>query len=99
MLPLGHQALTRLKEAMQTNQEYADSWHDNIACCIVDTSTTNHSSANKIASRIMKQLFGVETKIPSDRIKSKITTSTVSDYFVSYCTWCSRPVLWKKRKN
>lgn len=56
-------ALESLKAAMREDQQYANSWHDNIACCALDEGAA-HATANNIASRFMKLAFDVETHSP-----------------------------------
>ena len=53
-------ALEALKKALQSDYEFAWSWHCNLACCAMDEGI-DHDSANIIAQRIMQFVFQVDT--------------------------------------
>ena len=59
-------ALDDLNDAFVSDPSYVNSWHDNIACCGLDEGL-EHGVANRVATRIMRHCFGVETKNPEDR--------------------------------
>lgn len=60
------EAVETLKAAFAADQDYANSWHDNIACCVMDAGL-NHERANDAASRFMKLAFDVKTENPTHR--------------------------------
>mgnify|MGYP003966936973 CR=1 FL=1 len=53
-------ALAVLRDAFQTDADYARAWHDNLACCVMDEGVS-HAVANKAAARFMKLAFDVDT--------------------------------------
>ena len=53
-------SLDRLKQAMSDDSDYARTWHDNVACMVMDAGVS-HSVANDAATRFMKLAFDVET--------------------------------------
>lgn len=53
-------AIETLKNKMQYDPEYAQSWHDNIAVCAADAGAS-YNEANEGASRFMKLCFDVNT--------------------------------------
>jgi hypothetical protein len=53
-------SLIHLKQAMRDDSHYAHSWHDNVACMVMDAGV-DHKVANDAASRVMRLCFGVET--------------------------------------
>ncbi len=55
-----------LKDHIGYSQEYADSWHDNIADAAAREGVPD-DVANRVASTFMSRHFGVETCRPSDR--------------------------------
>ena len=62
------EAFDTLKQAMANDPSYAYSWHCNLAMSFSDELETNKSSdarviCNDAASRFMKMLFDVETKL------------------------------------
>jgi len=69
------QAVDILKKAFAEDQEFADTWHDNIAMAMFSGfgpdnelySYQQHTIANKGASIFMKNAFDVSTIIPSER--------------------------------
>lgn len=69
------QAVNVLKKAFAEDQEFANTWHDNIAMAMFSGFPTEidlyayeqHSIANKGASIFMKNAFDVITKIPTER--------------------------------
>jgi hypothetical protein len=52
-----------LKKAMEEDEDYAWSWHCNIAMAAYDEGLS-HKKANKAANRFMKLCFGIDTKEP-----------------------------------
>lgn len=51
--------LLPVKRAMQRNPDLAHSWHQMIICCVM-AEEVSHSTAHRIASRIMLTAFDVE---------------------------------------
>ena len=60
-------AVSVLSKAMLDDPDFAWSWHCNIAMPIVDASggAIGHADANKLATALMRHLFGVTTKEPT----------------------------------
>lgn len=54
-------AFAALRTAMEEDAELAGGWHDNLACAALDEGIDS-VTANKIATRFMKNCFGVDTK-------------------------------------
>jgi hypothetical protein len=63
-----------LKKAICEDQDYARTWHDNLACCAMDEGIS-HSVANRIATRIMKLTFEVDTHGPTSDAKTEVEES------------------------
>jgi len=56
--------IDRLTEAIQTDADYAWSWHCNVAMPFADEGGT-HEQANRAAARFMRTAFGVDvTQFP-----------------------------------
>lgn len=53
-------AFDALKRALQSDADYAGGWHDNLACAAMDEGVDS-PTANKIATRFMKNCFDVVT--------------------------------------
>lgn len=49
----------QLQEALQADNDYAWSWHANIAVCFMDEGGT-HEQSNKAAARFMSTAFGID---------------------------------------
>ena len=60
-------AMRNLRHNLSNDQEYADTFHDNIAVNIADSLGQSHETSNIAASYIMKAIFGVTTKNPTER--------------------------------
>lgn len=54
-------ATTQLKRAMEDDDEYAWSWHCNIAMALMDAGSS-HENANLKAASVMRTCFGIDTK-------------------------------------
>lgn len=50
-----------IMEAMKLDDDYAWSWHCNIAMPIKDLTNLSHRKCNQIAAFLMDRLFGVDT--------------------------------------
>lgn len=54
-----------LTTALNSDPDYAWTWHCNIAGCALDEGV-DHATANRIAARFMKSAFGVVTEEPKN---------------------------------
>lgn len=57
------QSLDHVRKTLNDNPDVAHSYHDNIACCGLDEGL-EPPIANKIATRVMKLVFNVDTRRP-----------------------------------
>ena len=51
------EAFDALKTAIQSDPEYAWSWHCNLAVPIMDAVNASHTDSNRAAALIMQQMF------------------------------------------
>lgn len=58
------ESLLVMKEAFKSDSHFAEAWHDNVAVQAIDCGV-DHALANKIASRVMRHLFDVDTTGPA----------------------------------
>ena len=72
-------ALYNLRQAFEKDHDYAWSWHCNIACCAMDEGIL-HPEANRIASRVMKIVFDVDTSSMVSRyFDNDVATAILND--------------------
>jgi|SRR5580704_6089067 hypothetical protein len=50
----------QLRIALAADPDYARTWHDNLACCVMDEGVP-HDVANRAAARFMRLAFKVKT--------------------------------------
>lgn len=55
------EAFAVLRNALQVDEHYAQGWHDNLACAAMDEGVDS-PTAQKIATRFMKNCFNVNTR-------------------------------------
>ena len=65
-------SFTAFKKDMQEDKELAFAWHDNLACCVMDTfpdsdTGENHVRANEAAKRFMRLAFDIDTSERCDK--------------------------------
>ena len=65
-------SFTAFKKDMQEDKELAFAWHDNLACCVMDTfpdsyTGENHARANEAAKRFMRHAFDIDTSERCDK--------------------------------
>jgi len=60
-LPSTQAGFSEVKAAMQSDDDYAWSWHCNVACAAMDEGV-DHKTAQKIAARFMGWAFQVDTE-------------------------------------
>ena len=58
------EAFYRLRDEVRADQDYAWSWHCNIAMAAQDEGV-DHETANKAANRFMQMCFGVDAQAPN----------------------------------
>ena len=63
------EAFYRLRDEVRADQDYAWSWHCNIAMAAQDEGV-DHETANKAANRFMQICFGVDTKAPNAQVQA-----------------------------
>ena len=65
-------SFTAFKKDMQEDKELAFAWHDNLACCVMDSfpdsdTGENHARANEAAKRFMRHAFDIDTSERCDK--------------------------------
>lgn len=65
-------SFTAFKKDMQEDKELAFAWHDNVACCVMDSfpdsyTGENHARANEAAKRFMRHAFDIDTSERCDK--------------------------------
>ena len=65
-------SFTAFKKDMQEDKELAFAWHDNLACCVMDSfpdsdTGENHARANEAAKRFMRLAFDIDTSERCDK--------------------------------
>lgn len=65
-------SFTAFKKDMQEDKELAFAWHDNLACCVMDSfpdsdTGENHVRANEAAKRFMRLAFDIDTSERCDK--------------------------------